>query len=226
VTIPARQLNRATLARQGLLRRQPVDVAETVRGLVALQAQEPASPYLALWNRIEGFDAGDLDAALADGTLLKSTLVRITLHLVHAEDHPILPPGDAADAARGPARRSALHRHGAHRRPTPMRCCPTSSRSPRSPGPTPRWRVARRRVGEEAGARLWWALRTYGPFRHAVSGDPWRFGRRPTYLARGPRQRTGTRTTTCRRWCVATSPPSDRRPSRTSPSSRSCSGPG
>ena len=48
--LTARRLNRATLARQLLLRREPVEVAEAVRRVVALQAQEAASPYLALWN--------------------------------------------------------------------------------------------------------------------------------------------------------------------------------
>jgi len=45
--LTARRLNRATLARQLLLRREPVEVAEGVGRVVALQAQEAASPYLA-----------------------------------------------------------------------------------------------------------------------------------------------------------------------------------
>jgi NTP pyrophosphatase (non-canonical NTP hydrolase) len=38
--LTARRLNRATLARQLLLRREPLEVAEAVRRVVALQAQE------------------------------------------------------------------------------------------------------------------------------------------------------------------------------------------
>ena len=49
--ITARQLNRATLARQLLLERAPLNVTDAVRRVVALQAQRPASAYLALWNR-------------------------------------------------------------------------------------------------------------------------------------------------------------------------------
>jgi hypothetical protein len=45
--ITGRELNRATLTRQLLLRREALPVAEAVRLLAALQAQEPASPYLA-----------------------------------------------------------------------------------------------------------------------------------------------------------------------------------
>jgi hypothetical protein len=38
--LTARQLNRATLARQLLLRREPLDVVDAVHRVVALQAQE------------------------------------------------------------------------------------------------------------------------------------------------------------------------------------------
>ena len=62
-TLTARQLNRATLARQLLLRRERLGVVEAVHRVVALQAQEPASPYLALWNRVKGLDPADVDAA-------------------------------------------------------------------------------------------------------------------------------------------------------------------
>jgi hypothetical protein len=51
MTVTARRLNRATLGRQLILRREPVSVVDAVRRVVALQAQEPPSPYLALWNR-------------------------------------------------------------------------------------------------------------------------------------------------------------------------------
>ncbi|HEY4634540.1 MAG TPA: winged helix DNA-binding domain-containing protein, partial [Candidatus Limnocylindrales bacterium] len=30
--------------------------------------------------------------------------------------------------------------------------------------------------------RVWWALRQYGPFVHAVTGGPWSFGPRPAYV--------------------------------------------
>src|SRR5580658_2697226 len=75
-------------ARQMLLRREAVDVAEAVRRVVALQAQEAASPYLALWNRLSDFDPADLDAAFAGHAVVKATLMRITLHAVHAGDYP------------------------------------------------------------------------------------------------------------------------------------------
>jgi len=83
-----RQLNRATLGRQLLLRREKLAVVEAVHRVVALQAQEAVSPYLALWNRLKSFDPADLDQALAAQSVVKASLMRITLHAVDATDYP------------------------------------------------------------------------------------------------------------------------------------------
>ena len=56
--------------------------------LCGLQAQSPASPYIALWNRIAGFDPAELDRAIADHRIVKATLMRLTLHAVTADDYP------------------------------------------------------------------------------------------------------------------------------------------
>jgi Winged helix DNA-binding domain len=90
MSVSARELNRATLGRQLLLRREALDVSDAVRRVVALQAQQPASPYLALWNRLTAFDPAGLDAAFGGYTLVKATLMRLTLHVVHADDHPAM----------------------------------------------------------------------------------------------------------------------------------------
>ncbi len=86
---PAR-LSRATLARQLLLKRERLPVPEAVHQLCALQAQEPKPPHLALWSRLADFAARDLISALHERTVLRVTLVRGTLHLVHAADYPVL----------------------------------------------------------------------------------------------------------------------------------------
>ncbi len=57
--------------------------------MVALQAQQPASPYLALWNRLADFDPAGLDAAFTGHAVVKATLMRLTLHAVHSEDHAV-----------------------------------------------------------------------------------------------------------------------------------------
>ena len=102
--ISARQLNRATLARQLLLRREPIDVVDAVHRLVALQAQEPASPYIALWDRLDPFDPADLDAAFAEQDVVKAQLMRITLHAVAADDYPAF-----HEAMQGTLRAARLH---------------------------------------------------------------------------------------------------------------------
>ena len=94
--LTARQLNRATLHRQLLLRREPVGAVEGVRRIVAVQAQEAASPYLALWNRLAGFDPAELDAAFAGHEVVKASLMRRTLHAVHAADYPAFQAAIAA----------------------------------------------------------------------------------------------------------------------------------
>ena len=55
---PERQLNRATLDRQPAPPSQRLGAVEAVHRVTALQAQEPASPYIALWNRVEALRAG------------------------------------------------------------------------------------------------------------------------------------------------------------------------
>ncbi|MEV0234454.1 winged helix DNA-binding domain-containing protein [Nonomuraea sp. NPDC050786] len=99
-----RDLNRATLARQHLLGRHEGDVADVVRRLVGLQAQEPRPPYLGVWSRLAGFARDDLHTALHARTLVRATMWRATLHLVTAADfaafRPLLRPALEAAARR------------------------------------------------------------------------------------------------------------------------------
>jgi len=85
-----RQLNRATLARQMLLRREKVGVVDAVERLGGLQAQEPKPPFIALWTRLRGFDRKQLHDAVHDGRLVRATAMRATLHLLSAADYSAL----------------------------------------------------------------------------------------------------------------------------------------
>ena len=82
-----RELNRATLARQLLLERRRMPVPKAIERLAGLQAQWPPSPYVALWSRLAGFEREWLTRALVRRQVVKATLMRITLHLVSANDY-------------------------------------------------------------------------------------------------------------------------------------------
>lgn len=86
-TLTARQLNRATLARQLLLAREPVGAVAAVERLCGMQAQEPKPPFVGLWTRVEGFRRDDLRAALHGRELVRGTLMRATLQLASARDY-------------------------------------------------------------------------------------------------------------------------------------------
>ena len=171
-----RALNRATLARQLLLRREPLDVADGVRAITGIQAQSAPSPYIALWNRLADFDPADLDVAFTSHSIVKATLMRITLHAVHAEDYPLL-----------------------HRAMQPtLRGARLGDARFTGEGLTPQMAddvvphlgelLAEPRTGGQVAAdlahpRLWWALRHYAPVVHAPTPGPWSFGTKPAFVA-------------------------------------------
>lgn len=179
------QLNRATLERQLLTGRARLPVVEAVRRVVALQAQEPASPYLALWNRVVGFDPAELDAAFAGGQVLKAPLMRITLQAVHRDDYPAFRHAMASSlrASRVHDRRFTGLGLTAEQVDSLIPDLLAFTAEPRSNADLDAW--ARNRLGDLPPPGAWWALRTYGPFVHAPSGLPWTFGARPRYTA-GP----------------------------------------
>lgn len=87
-----RELNRATLARQGLLERQAVSPGRMAERLVGLQAQEALPPLIGLWSRLEGVTREQLEGLVRDGKLVRATLMRGTLHLVTPADYRRLRP--------------------------------------------------------------------------------------------------------------------------------------
>jgi hypothetical protein len=87
-TLTRPELTAALAARQGLLDRHRLDPAEAIRRLTPLQGQHPPAPYLALAARLEGFGRADLEAAIDARRVVKTTIMRLTLHLAAAEDYP------------------------------------------------------------------------------------------------------------------------------------------
>ncbi|MEU1513117.1 winged helix DNA-binding domain-containing protein [Streptomyces sp. NPDC005811] len=87
-----RALNRATLARQHLLRRSDMPALRMIEHLVGLQAQAPYPPYTGLWTRLAGFRHQELADLLTDRSVTRLLLYRGTVHLVSAADCLALRP--------------------------------------------------------------------------------------------------------------------------------------
>jgi Winged helix DNA-binding domain len=84
--LDARQLNRATLDRQLLLRRAARPARAAIEHLAGLQAQAPLAPYVGLWTRLAGFGHEELKDLLAERAVVRAHLMRNTVHLVSAAD--------------------------------------------------------------------------------------------------------------------------------------------
>ena len=176
--LTARALNRATLARQLLLDRADIDPVAAVEQVGGLQAQEPASPYVALWARLRDFDPTALDRAFEERRVIKATLMRVTLHAVSRRDYgPLLaavqpmlralrrPGGTALDPAVLDEVAGMLHALAA---------------TPRS---SAELRDAAGRLSGAPREEAWWRVRRLRPFVHVPTADPWSFGRRPMLVA-------------------------------------------
>jgi len=85
--ISPRELNRATLARQGLLEPMTArSAAAAVERLGSLQAQHPEWPPVALAARAADARTADLARALDRREAVRSSLMRNTIHVVSAAD--------------------------------------------------------------------------------------------------------------------------------------------
>jgi hypothetical protein len=83
-----RALNRALLARQGLLTPFERPLVEVVETIGAIQAQNWSAPPVALWARTRGFSTVDLHSALERRELIYGFGLRGTLHVVSASQFP------------------------------------------------------------------------------------------------------------------------------------------
>ncbi len=84
-----RELNRALLARQGLLERIDAPLDEALERIGAVQAQSWPAAAVALWTRVADFTPERLYAALDDGALVTGLVHRGTVHLMSAREHPL-----------------------------------------------------------------------------------------------------------------------------------------
>ncbi|WP_039947178.1 winged helix DNA-binding domain-containing protein [Streptomyces sp. NRRL S-118] len=84
--LSTRALNRATLARQLLLRRTPMSAEHAVGHLVGLQAQNTRPPYYALAARLDGFRPEELSGLMESRAVARIVTVRSTIHTHTADD--------------------------------------------------------------------------------------------------------------------------------------------
>ena len=90
--VRAEQVRRFRLRRQGVADRDGTDPVSTARRLLGVQAQVPSAAAQAVASRSSTgtADDGTVDAALADGTLVRTWAARGTLHLLAADQAPSL----------------------------------------------------------------------------------------------------------------------------------------
>src|SRR5215217_3633221 len=85
--LTTRELNRALLARQGLLERSRTPLPRMLERMGGLQAQYAPSMYIGLWTRLDGLVRDDVTRALERRAIVQATLMRITIHLVSKRDY-------------------------------------------------------------------------------------------------------------------------------------------
>ena len=105
-----RELNRATLTRQLLLERASLAPLDAIKQLAGLQAQLSNPPYIGLWSRLHAFQRNDLTHLLEERQVVRTSMMRRTLHLTTAEDYMRFRPALQSDQCND---RDALrgHRH-------------------------------------------------------------------------------------------------------------------
>jgi hypothetical protein len=84
-------------------------VADAVRTAAAVQAQAAGPARLQIWSRTQGLRAADVEAALADRAVVRTWLMRGTIHIVAADDlRPFLSLLGPVNLAAGRRRREQL----------------------------------------------------------------------------------------------------------------------
>jgi hypothetical protein len=87
-TLTREELTAALAARQMLLERQALDPVEAIRRLTPLQGQDSPAPYVALAARLADFARADLEAAFERREVVKTTIMRLTLHIAATDEYP------------------------------------------------------------------------------------------------------------------------------------------
>jgi hypothetical protein len=164
-----RELNRALLARQFLLKRAPLSPVTAIERLAGLQAQWAPAPYVGLWSRLAKFSIADLERALAARTVVKATLMRGTLHLVSAQDYPAL---SVATTRARPERWTPLSRRVPNAEAI-HRATIRYARSARTREELAAFLTTQGVAEDLAMPALWWMIASHGWLVHVTPSGTW-----------------------------------------------------
>ncbi len=105
-TLSERELNRALLARQHLLRRSTASLPAMLESVGGIQMQYAPSGYVGTWSRLAGATRSRITRALERRHVVQATLLRSTIHLVSPADYRVLFAA-TAEARQANGRRTA-----------------------------------------------------------------------------------------------------------------------
>lgn len=110
-SLTSEQVRWARVRAQGLAgdARTARSVTEAVRGAAALQAQAAGPVRVQVWSRSDGLRPADVDAAFAEAAIVRTWLMRGTIHAVVADDlRPMLAVLGPVNLRNGQRRRDQL----------------------------------------------------------------------------------------------------------------------
>jgi Winged helix DNA-binding domain len=172
-----RELNRATLARQLLLRRARLPLVRGVERIAGLQAQWAPAPYVGLWTRLEGFRRDALQRALRRNVVARGVLMRATVHVVSLGDYArfaaaldVAPPSWITPEAQELAARVR----------EPLRAF---TATPRTKAEIYEWLERDQGIELDDSVGIWYALRIQTRIAHAPESSGWKVSGRLRFVA-------------------------------------------
>jgi hypothetical protein len=173
-----RELNRATLARQQLLKRARLGVVPALERVAGLQSQLASTAYVGLWTRLEGFRPQALDRALLGGRAVRGLLMRGTVHTVSARDFGSF---GAALAGEPPGWVTPELEQIAERVAGPLR---EFCSEPRTRSEVLGWLEREHGVANDGSNGIWYAIRLRARIAHSAEASRWRAPiHNPTFVA-------------------------------------------
>lgn len=178
VVLTQRDLNRATLSRQLLLKRVRLPVVPALERVAGLQSQLAATAYVGLWTRLEGFRPTALDRALLAGKAARGLLMRGTVHTVSVGDFARF---GTALSGELPGWVTPEMEQIADRVAEPLRAfCSV----PRTRAEVQDWLEREHGVTNDGTNGIWYAVRLRSRIAHSAEASRWRAPiHNPTFVA-------------------------------------------